>query len=200
MSRETRHKVKITDGTEECTGAQEQTAPVDEPQAEEAAEQGLDELTVLRETLQAESRRADEEHERCLRALADFANYRRRQEEMRSSLKSLATRELILKLLAVVDDFERALASSDKTQSFDALHDGLQLTLKKIAGVLEAEGVQPIEAVGQEFNPELHEAVMRVEDGEHPDNTVVHELQKGYTQAGDVIRPARVTVAVSPED
>lgn len=182
--------------------AEENQEPVSEEQpnlavdAEQTAELG-DEAAALQAALEAERARADEEHDRYLRALADFANFRRRQEERESANRQFATRELILKLLSIVDDFERALTSAEEAQSFEALHEGLQLTLRKIHQLLEAEGVRPIEAVGQEFDPMVHEAVMRVEDESHPDNTVVQEHQKGYTLDSQVIRPSRVTVSVT---
>ncbi len=147
--------------------------------------------------LEAERARAEEEHQRYLRALADFANYKKRVAEQEARARQFATRELVLKILPIIDDFERALTSAEESQSFEALHDGLVMTLRKLMSVLESEGVQPIEAVGREFDPSMHEAVMRVEDSEHPENTIVHELQKGYTLASEVIRPSRVSVAVS---
>lgn len=147
--------------------------------------------------LEAERARAEEEHQRYLRALADFANYKKRVAEQEARARQFATRELVLKILPIIDDFERALTSAEESQSFEALRDGLVMTLRKLMSVLESEGVQPIEAVGHEFDPSKHEAVMRVEDSEHPENTIVHELQKGYTLASEVIRPSRVSVAVS---
>jgi|DewCreStandDraft_4_1066084.scaffolds.fasta_scaffold00654_54 molecular chaperone GrpE len=147
--------------------------------------------------LEAERARAEEEHQRYLRALADFANYKKRVAEQEARARQFATRELVLKILPIIDDFERALSSAEESQSFEALRDGLVMTLRKLMSVLESEGVQPIEAVGREFDPSMHEAVMRVEDSEHPENTIVHELQKGYTLASEVIRPSRVSVAVS---
>ncbi|BCW98738.1 MAG: nucleotide exchange factor GrpE [Armatimonadota bacterium] len=147
--------------------------------------------------LEAERARAEEEHQRYLRALADFANYKKRVAEQEARARQFATRELVLKILPIIDDFERALTSAEESQSFEALRDGLVMTLRKLMSVLESEGVQPIEAVGREFDPSMHEAVMRVEDSEHPENTIVHELQKGYTLASEVIRPSRVSVAVS---
>lgn len=170
-------------------------APAQEDTLEEAA--GAAGSGDLLAQLEAERARAEEEHQRYLRALADFANYKKRVAEQESRLRQFATRELVLKILPIIDDFERALTSAEESQSFEALRDGLVMTLRKLMTVLESEGVQPIEAVGREFDPSMHEAVMRVEDSEHPENTIVHELQKGYTLASEVIRPSRVSVAVS---
>lgn len=175
------------------------------PDNGEAGAEPLEELSNeqinadLLEAVEAEKARAEEEHARYLRALADFANYKKRVNEREHQLRQFATRELILKLLPIIDDFERALAAASESQSFEALHDGLQMTLKKLLGALQAEGVEPIASEGQEFDPTLHEAVMRIEDSEHPENTVVHEIQKGYKLSSEVIRPARVAVAVSTD-
>lgn len=167
---------------------------VDAPDVGDVSSSDVEELMAA---LELERERTKEEHNRYLRALADFSNYKKRAEERMASARQFASRELILKLLPVVDDFERALASSEETESYEALHGGLVMMLRKIDELLRAEGVQPIEAIGQQFDPMLHEAVMRVEDSDHEENTVVQELQKGYMQDTDVIRPSRVAVAVS---
>lgn len=187
-----KHRVKITDGSDD-SGRQEETV-----QPEAAEEVAAEDIEALKAALEDATARADHEHDLHLRALAEFRNFRRRETERQDAVRQFASRELVLKLLAIVDDFERALESAAKSQDFDALHEGLDLTVRKLAEMLEGEGVRPIEAVGQQFDPAMHEAVMRVEDSEHPDNTVVDELQKGYTMDSEVIRPSRVSVAVSP--
>lgn len=137
------------------------------------------------------------EHERNLhlRALADFQNFRRRNEEQRGELGQFANRELILGLLPILDNFERALAAAEKNKSYGALIEGVKLTLRQWQDYLKKHGVEPIEALGKEFDPNVHEAVQRVEDGEHPENTVVDEVQRGYTMHSRVLRPSMVKVA-----
>lgn len=159
----------------------------------------LSRVQELEAALAEQAARAEEEHNRYLRALADFSNYKRRQEENQAQYRNFAVRELILKLLGVVDDFERAMAAAEESRDFDSLYSGLQLTLKKILAILEAEGVRPIDALGQEFDPMLHEAVMRLEDDTQPENTIVQEHQKGYLHGDDCLRPSRVGVVVNPE-
>ena len=88
--------------------------------------------------------------------------------------------------------------AAEAEHSYDSLVEGVTLTLKQIREMLEKEGLEPIDAVGQEFNPEFHEALMRVETDEYPENTIVDELEKGYMLNGRVLRPARVRVAASP--
>ncbi|MDO8683193.1 MAG: nucleotide exchange factor GrpE [Armatimonadota bacterium] len=153
------------------------------------------EIENLRSQLEAAKLTVEDEHNRYLRAVADFANFKRRRQEEYETQVRFANQELILKLLPIVDNFERALQAAQDNRSFDALAEGVSLTLRQIYDLLNREGVQAIDAVGQEFDPMMHEAVMRVESDEYPENTVVEELEKGYTQNSRVIRPARVKVA-----
>lgn len=158
-----------------------------------------DEIERLRTELGEERKRADEEHDRHLRALADFSNFKRRhQEEYSQSIRS-ASQELILKILPVIDNFQRALDAAEKTQSFESLVEGVRLTLRQLGDILEREGVQQIKAAGEQFDPAYHEAVMRVETDDYPENTVIDEFQPGYIQHDRVIRPAKVRVSVAPE-
>ena len=152
-------------------------------------------LETLRAELDAARAAVEEEHNHYLRALADFTNFKRRRQEETEAYAQFANQELILKLLPIIDNFERALQAAEEKHSFDSLHEGVALTLRQLREMLEKEGVKPIEAVGQEFDPMMHEAVMRVESDEGPDNTVVEEVEKGYTLNSRVIRPARVKVA-----
>ena len=141
---------------------------------------------------------AQESHNRYLRTLADFDNFRKRQREDASRQVNLACEDILLKWLQIMDNFQRAALAAEEQHSYDSLVEGVSLTLKQMSELLEKEGVEPIESVGQEFNPELHEAMMRVETDEYPENTIIDEFEKGYTLRGRVVRPARVRVAVAP--
>ena len=141
---------------------------------------------------------ADESQDRYLRALADFDNFRKRQREETARLVALGREELIQKLLPVIDNFRRALESAEAGHSYEALVEGVSLTLRQMTEMLEKEGVEPIEAAGEQFDPELHEAMMSVETDEYPDHSVIDEFETGYTLNGKVLRPARVRVAVAP--
>ena len=191
-----KRRVKIESGEPEdaIQEAAEQELPVEEEIDPDKLAADIAAMQVELEKLKSD---AEESHNRYLRALADFDNFRKRQREETERRTSLAREELILKLLPIVDNFQRALAAAEAQHSYESLVEGVTLTLKHMTEMLEKEGVEPIEALGQEFNPELHEAMMRVETDEYPDNTVIDELEKGYTLNGKVLRPARVRVAKS---
>jgi molecular chaperone GrpE len=154
-------------------------------------------ISALESELEQLRRDVDEARDRYLRVLADFDNYKKRQREEIARQVNQAREELILKLLPIVDNFQRALQAAEAQHSYESLVQGVSLTLRQIQDMLEKEGVRPIEAVGEQFNPELHEALMREETDEYPENTVIDELEKGYTMNGKVLRPARVKVAAS---
>lgn len=158
-----------------------------------------EEVERLRVELEEERQKTKEEHDRHLRALADFSNYRRRHQEEYKQAVQFASQELILKILPTIDNFERALQAPQQTQSFESLMEGVTLTLRQLQDILQKEGVERIESVGQEFDPMQHEAVMREETDEYPENTIIEEFQIGYRQHDRVIRPARVKVAASPD-
>ncbi len=148
-----------------------------------------------------EAHRSDAEHRNNWhRSAADFANYKRRTDEERATLTQFSNAILIGKLLGVLDDFDRALESVPAEDANDPWVEGVQLTERKLRNVLESEGVTPIEAVGQPFDPNLHEAVVHEDTADHPDNAVIDELQRGYRLHDRVIRPSLVRVANNPKE
>ena len=130
--------------------------------------------------------------DRLKRSMAEFDNYRKRTEKEKSSMYIIGAREIIEKILPVVDNFERGLAQAPEG---DAFADGMQMIYKQLLTTLEGLGVEAIEAVGKEFNPDFHNAVMHVDDENVGENMVVEELQKGYTYKGFVVRHSMVKVA-----
>jgi molecular chaperone GrpE len=127
------------------------------------------------------------------RAEADLANVKRRAEQERADLARFANSSLIGKLLPVLDDFRRALEAVPSSERTSGWVEGIHLIERKLENILEQEGVAPIDALGKEFDPRVHEAVMR-EDGDGNVDVVVEEFQKGYKLHGRVIRPAMVKV------
>lgn len=166
-------------------------------EAQTNAEQAETERKAGGEQLQAENARLKEElrreHEIYLRNLADFDNYRRRVERERASVAQAGKREMVLSLLDVLDDFERALEHIDEAP--DSVSAGLVAIHRRLAGLLEAQGVTPFESVGQRFDPALHEAVGSVESDEQEPGAVLDEVSRGYRWGEELLRPARVRVA-----
>lgn len=172
---------------EQATDDQQEEVVQQEEVSEDAKE--MSELELARV-------QADENYQRLLRVQADFDNFRRRARAEKEDFAKYASLKLIEQLLPIVDNFDRALSSSKETKDFDALVKGLDMTYRGIDQLLTAEGLKPIESVGQPFNPEFHQAVMQVESEEHEEGIVVEELQKGYILKDKVIRPAMVKVSV----
>lgn len=127
------------------------------------------------------------------RQMAEFDNYRKRTEKEKASMYIVGAKDIVEKILPVVDNFERGLAMAEGSE--DPFVEGMEKIYKQLMTALDEMGVKPIEAVGQEFNPDFHNAVMHVEDEEVGENIVVEEFQKGYTYKDFVVRHSMVKVA-----
>jgi len=149
----------------------------------------------LKEALEREKERADEYLNRLKYLQADFENYQKRVEREREELVKRGNEELILKLLGVVDDLERAIEASKSSSDEEVLVSGVEMVLKQLQAALAEEGLSQIEAVGKPLNPELHEVVTTVETDQCPENIIVRVLRKGYKLNGKLIRPSMVEVA-----
>ena len=130
--------------------------------------------------------------DRLKRNMAEFDNFRKRTEKEKSSMYIIGAKDIVEKILPVVDNFERGLAQAPED---DAFAEGMKMIYKQLISTLNDLGVQPIEAVGKEFDPNFHNAVMHVEDEEAGENIVVEEFQKGYTYKDFVVRHSMVKVA-----
>ena len=130
--------------------------------------------------------------DRLKRNMAEFDNFRKRTEKEKASMYIIGAREIVEKILPVVDNFERGLAQAPEE---DAFAEGIRMIYKQLMTTLEELGVKQIEAVGKEFDPDFHNAVMHVEDEEAGENIVVEEFQKGYTYKDFVVRHSMVKVA-----
>ncbi len=131
--------------------------------------------------------------DRVTRQMAEFENFRRRTEQEKSQMFAIGAKSIVEKILPVVDNFERGLATVE--EGADPFSDGMLMIYKQMLTTLDEAGVKPIEAVGQEFNPDFHNAVMHVEDEEVGENIVVEEFQKGYMYNDTVVRHSMVKVA-----
>jgi molecular chaperone GrpE len=133
--------------------------------------------------------------DRLRRSLADFDNARKRFEQQRSDFLQFAATDLVRNLLPVLDDFERALKVERADQNFAK---GIELIYQRFADTLKRMGLEPFDSSGKPFDPNLHQAVERVESRDHEDQTVLAEFQRGYNFKGKLLRPAMVKVAVKP--
>ncbi len=180
--------------TTEPTTAPEQSIEgeiVEEAVEEEGAAATAD-MEVQQRLAQAEDQ-ANAYKDQWLRTTADFKNYKRRTELERTELIRSASSGLIAKLLPIIDDIERAMENVPDEVTQTSWWAGMQMIEQKLRTVLESEGVTPINALGQEFDPNFHDAVM-YEEAENQENKVVAELQKGYMQHDRVLRPTMVKV------
>lgn len=176
-------------------------AQPDQARAEEEladdAERRLQEMSAELE----ETRKLSEEtRDKHLRALAELDNFRKRSRVEVQEAARRATEDVIVSVLAVVDNLERAIDSANDSSDSDALLEGVKLTLKQCHEALAKFGVEPIEAVGCEFDPGVHEAVMQIPASDDDDGKVVGEVQKGYKMGDRVIRAAMVQVGKATEE
>lgn len=133
-------------------------------------------------------------NDRLRRQMAEFDNFRKRSEKEKSQMFDMGARSIIEKVLPVVDNFERGLAAVPEGQKDDAFVTGMDKVYKQLMTEFDSIGVKPIEALGQEFNPDLHNAVMQVESDEYEPGVVAQELQKGYMYKDTVVRHSMVAV------
>ncbi len=182
----------MTDNVEKGDVSQAaEPAPAAEP-AQPETEAGL-------EAQLAEARaQANDYLDQLRRVAADFSNYRKRVEREREEMSRFSNVLLLGKLLPILDDFDRAMATLPADLRRFTWVEGISLIERKLWLTMEGEGLKPIEAAGQPFDPARHEAVIREETTAHPDGQVVAELQRGYELHGRVLRPALVKVAVAP--
>jgi molecular chaperone GrpE len=136
----------------------------------------------------------EELNDRIRRQMAEFDNFRKRTEKEKSQMFDMGARTIIEKILPVVDNFERGFTTVEEADKDDAFVQGMDKVYKQLITELDAMGVKPIECVGQEFNPEYHNAVMQVESEEFESGIVAQELLKGYTYKDTVVRHSMVAV------
>ena len=136
--------------------------------------------------------------ERMLRQAAELENYKKRTEREKSEFFKRANEGLVKDLLPVLDNLERALESAAESPQADNLVQGVEMIHSELLKTLERHGLEPMEALGQPFDPELHEAMMQQENPELDDNTVTAQAQKGYLFQGRLLRPAMVVVSKKP--
>lgn len=137
----------------------------------------------------------DELNDKLKRSMAEFDNYRKRTDKEKSAMYEIGAKDVIEKILPIVDNFERGLNSIPEDAKGSAFADGMEKIYKQFVKTLDDMGVKPIEAVGKPFDPNFHNAVMHVEDENLGENVVAVELQKGYTYKDSIVRHSMVQVA-----
>ena len=175
---------------------------VAEPAVEESSEMGIDEaaiiqleldaanqeMTSLKESLEACEEKLSDAERKQLYIQAEFQTYRRRREDEAISLQKYTNGEFAKSLLPAIDNLERAMQAAEVSSNFESLKSGVAGTLKQLLASFERTGITPIVAVGQEFNPEFHEAIEHIESDEFPPHTVADEVQRGYMIHDRVLR------------
>ncbi|HAL03183.1 MAG TPA: nucleotide exchange factor GrpE [Lachnospiraceae bacterium] len=188
-------EVEAAKAEENTEAAPEETAKTKEAKAEDNAEAKAED-TAEEESAGNEKLKAkiDELNDKCLRQMAEFENFRKRTDKEKEAMFETGAKSVIEKILPVIDNFERgfdALTDEDKDSKFA---EGMKMIYKQLMDELDKIQVKPIEAVGKEFDPNLHNAVMQTESDEYESGIVAQELQKGYTYRDQVVRHSMVAV------
>ena len=202
--------IPVTDGSEEeaadtAQAAEEEAsddtaAPEETEQQPEEAESQKEPETKTKTSFFGKKKKENDKFEqqiedltdRLKRSMAEFDNYRKRTEKEKSSMYIIGAKDIVEKMLPIVDNFERGLAQAPEDDPFA---EGMKMIYKQMMTAFDEMGVKPIEAVGKDFDPNLHNAVMHVEDESVGENIVVEEFQKGYTYKDFVVRHSMVKVA-----
>ena len=177
----------------EADAVKEETAEA-ETQTEEAAD-NASKGGFFKKKKDPRDEKIEELTDRVKRQMAEFENFRKRTEKEKSSMYEMGARDIIERILPVIDNFERGLAVIPEDKKEDPIAEGMEKIYKQIQKVFEEAGVKPIEAAGKEFDPNFHNAVMHVEDESLGENIVAEELQKGYMYRDSVVRHSMVKVA-----
>ena len=193
---EANKKEEVTDipETEEAADAVKEETAEAETQTEEAAD-NASKGGFFKKKKDPRDEKIEELTDRVKRQMAEFENFRKRTEKEKSSMYEMGARDIIERILPVIDNFERGLAVIPEDKKEDPIAEGMEKIYKQIQKVFEEAGVKPIEAAGKEFDPNFHNAVMHVEDESLGENIVAEELQKGYMYRDSVVRHSMVKVA-----
>lgn len=190
---------EATEETSQETDSEEASQETDSEEPEELeegseTEEGQEKGKLFKKKKDKKDEKIEELNDKVMRQMAEFENFRKRTEKEKTQMFEVGAKSIIEKILPVVDNFERGLAGVDENTE-DPFAQGMQMVYKQLMTSLEEAGVTPIEAVGQEFNPDFHNAVMHVEDDNFGENEVVEELQRGYQYRDTVVRHSMVKVA-----
>lgn len=184
-----------TEAETEAAESGEQAEETEESEAEDGQEAPADEKKgFFKKKKDKKDEQIEELNDKLKRQMAEFDNFRKRTEKEKTQMYDMGAKSIIEKILPVIDNFERGLAAVSEEQREDAFVVGMDKVYRQMLTELDASGVKPIEAVGQEFDPNFHNAVMQVESEEYDSGVVAQELQKGYMYKDSVVRHSMVAV------
>ena len=184
-----------TETETEAAESGEQAEETEESEAEDGQEAPADEKKgFFKKKKDKKDEQIEELNDKLKRQMAEFDNFRKRTEKEKTQMYDMGAKSIIEKILPVIDNFERGLAAVPEEQREDAFVVGMDKVYRQMLTELDASGVKPIEAVGQEFDPNFHNAVMQVESEEYDSGVVAQELQKGYMYKDSVVRHSMVAV------
>ena len=187
---------EMEEETEETLeGTVEETEEVEEVSEEESTEEGTKKSLFGKKKKDKKDEQIEELTDRLKRQMAEFDNFRKRTEKEKTQMYEIGAKSVIEKILPVIDNFERGFASVTEEEKANPFVEGMDKVYKQMMTTLSEIGVTPIEALGEEFNPDFHNAVMHVEDEEAGENVIVEEFQKGYLYKETVVRHSMVKVA-----
>lgn len=197
MESSTEENVSETKEDENVTSTEEtaETAENADAEASEADSEDPDKKKSFSKEERQKDEQIEELTDKVKRQMAEFDNFRKRTEKEKSQMYDMGAKTIVEKILPVIDNFERGLAAVPEDNKEDAFVVGMDKIYRQMLTVLEEAGVKPIEAVGAEFDPNFHNAVMHVEDETLGENVVAEELQKGYMYRDTVVRHSMVKVA-----
>ena len=187
-------EIKRAVGKDEEAEAEAAPAAEEDAEAETTAEP-QEEVTLAKSELEKLQAAVQEKEERALRLQADFENFRRRTAKEKEELSAVVTQGILKDMLPLLDNFERAMAAEAK--DIESFKQGVEMIFKQFGEILVKNGLEHIEVEGAKFDPNYHQAVMRVENPDLEDETIAQELQKGYMVKGRVIRPSMVQVVAN---
>lgn len=174
--------------------SEETTEPANKEIETEIKAMAEAEIKLLKEELEENKSKVEDYYNQLQRLKAEFDNYRKRTQKEKEEAAKYAAERMILSLLPVLDNLERAVDAANVKKDFESLSQGVEMILRQFRKVLEDEGLKTIDAVGREFDPNLHEALLR-EESDQAENVILEELQKGYYLKDKVLRPSRVKVS-----
>ena len=188
-----KEKTKVEEKEAGVDEAEQETGEAETAKEQTAKEEGAEEVTE--EEAPKADKKAQEINDKLMRTIAEFDNFRKRSEKEKSAMFEIGAKAIIEKILPVLDNFERGLDSISEDEKGSAFAQGIEQIYKQFVAVLDDAGVKVIETVGKEFDPNLHNAVMHVEDDSLGENIIAEEFQKGYMYKDSVVRHSMVKVA-----